>query len=319
MSITSTLYLGFIFVTVFGLTMLAIHSLMPGRGRKRLHAAGRLAGERTEGGKANEASAWGAKIVQLSGPLAQLSVPAGGWEKSALRTRFMHAGLRGAKAPTVYFAAKTLLALALPALVLFAGLALGIGARAGVAPLAAILLLCAAFGFYLPNAVLAALVKRRQRIIFENFPDALDLMTVCIEAGLSIDAAIDRVAQEGAATSPVISDELHLVTLELRAGNSKERALRNLAIRTGVADIDALAGLLIQAEQFGTSIGGSLRVHSDHLRTKRRRIAEESAAKVALKLLMPLIFCIFPALMLIMLGPAMLQIYRVLLPSLGGQ
>jgi tight adherence protein C len=180
-------------------------------------------------------------------------------------------------------------------------------------------LLLAAIGFYLPNAVLSFIVRRRQQQIFENFPAALDLMIICIEAGLSTDAAIARVAQEMTLTSPVVGEELHLVTLELRAGNSKEKALRNMAKRAGVADVDALATMLIQAEQFGTSIADSLRVHSDHLRYKRRQLAEERAAKVALKLLMPLIFCIFPALILIMLGPSFIQIGKVLLPSMAGQ
>jgi tight adherence protein C len=229
----------------------------------------------------------------------------------------MHAGYRGGKAATIYFAAKTALAAALPALLLLAVTVSGARLHASMLMLA--LLTAAATGFYLPNVALSAIIRRRQRDIFENFPDVLDLMTVCIEAGLSVDAAINRVAQEAAATSPAISGELHMVTLELGAGGGKEKALRNLATRTGVGDIDTLVTMLIQAEQFGTSIGDSLRVHAEHLRIKRRRIAEEAAAKVSLKLLMPLIFCIFPALMLIMLGPAILQIYRVLLPSLGGQ
>ncbi len=117
--------------------------------------------------------------------------------------------------------------------------------------------------------------------------------------------------------SPVLAEEMTLVTLELRAGLSKEKALRNLALRTGVEDVDALVAMLIQAERFGTSIGASLRVQSDLLRSKRRLRAEETAAKIGLKLLFPLIFFIFPTLLLVLLGPAFLQIYRVLLPSMA--
>ena len=167
------------------------------------------------------------------------------------------------------------------------------------------------------NIVLAQMIKRRQRDIFESFPDALDLMTVCVEAGLAMDAALARVAAEIALKSRVLAEELHLVMLELRAGNTKERALRNLALRTGVDDVDALVAMLIQAERFGTSIAASLRVQSDQLRTKRRQRAEEEAAKIALKLLFPLIFFIFPSLLVVLMGPAFLQIYRVLLPSMG--
>jgi tight adherence protein C len=115
-----------------------------------------------------------------------------------------------------------------------------------------------------------------------------------------------------------MSEELHLVTLELRAGNGKENAFRNLAMRTGVEDVETLVSMLIQTERFGTSMADSLRVHSENLRTKRRQRAEEAAAKISLKLLFPLIFCIFPALMLVLLGPPMIHIYHALLPSLAG-
>jgi tight adherence protein C len=118
--------------------------------------------------------------------------------------------------------------------------------------------------------------------------------------------------------SQALSEELHLVTLELRAGASKEKALRNLAMRTGVEDVDSLVAMLIQAERFGTSIADALRVHAEMLRTKRRQRAEEAAAKIALKLLFPLIFCIFPSMLLVLLGPAFIRIFRVLLPIMSG-
>jgi tight adherence protein C len=153
-------------------------------------------------------------------------------------------------------------------------------------------------------------VKRRQRDIFESFPDALDLMTVCVEAGLAMDAALARVANEIGLKSLVLAEELQLVTLELRAGSAKDKALRNLALRTGVEDVDALVTLLIQADRFGTSIADSLRVQSEQLRIKRRQRAEEQAAKVSLKLLFPLVFFIFPALFAVLLGPAVLTLYH---------
>jgi tight adherence protein C len=180
------------------------------------------------------------------------------------------------------------------------------------------LLIAAAIGYYLPNAILAHMVERRQRTILESFPDALDLLTVCVEAGLGLDAALLRVATEMEVTSPVLSEELHLVNLELRAGSSKEKALRNLSLRTGVEDVDTLVAMLIQAERFGTSVADSLRVHSDALRTKRRLRAEEAAAKIPIKLLFPLIFCIFPSMMLVLLGPAFIRILRVFFPLVQG-
>jgi tight adherence protein C len=181
-----------------------------------------------------------------------------------------------------------------------------------------LLLVLAAVGYYLPNLVLSRMVFLRQREIFENFPDALDLMTVCMEAGLGTEAALNRVAEDMVHKSEALSDELRLVNLELRAGSPRERALRNLAIRTGVEEVDGFVSMIIQAERFGTSIAKSLRIHSDMLRTRRRQRAEEAAAKIALKLLFPLIFFIFPSLLLVLLGPAFIQIFRVLLPTMSG-
>ena len=152
----------------------------------------------------------------------------------------------------------------------------------------------------------------------ELFADALDLLVVSVEAGLGLDQALTRVGQELAFAYPELSDELRLINLELRAGKPRPEALRNLADRTGVDDLSSLVTMLIQTDKFGTSVAQSLRVYSDTLRTKRRQRAEEAAAKIALKLLFPLIFCIFPSLLLVLLGPAFIQIYRVLLPALGG-
>lgn len=258
-----------------------------------------------------------ARIASWLAPIAKLSGAENEeWEKSALRTRFMNAGLRHSSMGVLYFAAKTSLAIVLP-LAMYAALVL-MNSRLTGNGLMFWLLLAAAFGYYLPNMVLGWLIDRRRLEIFESFPDALDLMTVCVEAGLAMDAALLRVSDEIGIKSPILADELHLVTLELRAGLAKERALRNLALRTGVEDVDALVAMLIQAERFGTSIADSLRVQSDQLRTRRRQRAEEAAAKIALKLLFPLIFFIFPSLLVVLMGPAFISIYRVLLPTMAG-
>ncbi|WP_296657848.1 type II secretion system F family protein [Paraburkholderia sp.] len=260
---------------------------------------------------------WAKKIAEVSEPIARLSIPKEGWEHSALRTRFMHAGWRSESAPVLYFAAKTVLAAGLPLVSLLAAAPyIEAGNHHG---LLALLVVLAAIGYYLPNVVLSRRVQRRQQTIFEDFPDALDLLTVCVEAGLGLDAALMKVADEMHIKSRTLSNELQLLLLELRAGQSKETALKNLALRTGVEDLDVLVAMLIQAERFGTSIGDSLRVHSENLRLKRRLRAEEAAAKIAVKLLFPLIFCIFPTLMLVLLGPAFIQVLRVLLPTFAGQ
>ena len=312
MDVMQILFLALLFVAVFGLVFFALSQFLANPVRDRLEVIGGGRELRPE----RPPSQWVQRIVKLTGPLARLSVPEEGWETSSVRTHFMNAGFRNPSAPVIYFAAKTALALLFPALLyLYVSTT---GSKLQGNTLLAVLLVVAAVGYYLPNIILRRLVFVRQREIFETFPDALDLMTICVEAGLAMDAAIARVADEIKLNSPTLSEELHLVTLELRAGASKEKALRNLALRTGVEDVDILVAMLIQAERFGTSIGASLRVHADGLRTKRRQRAEEAAAKIALKLLFPLIFCIFPSLLLVLLGPAFIQIYRILLPSLGG-
>jgi tight adherence protein C len=312
MDVMQILFLALLFLAVFGLVYFALSLFGSNPVRERLEVIAGGPALRPE----RPPSQWVQRIVKITGPLAKLSVPEEGWESSSVRTHFMNAGFRSPSAPMVYFTAKTVLALLFPGLLyLYVSTS---GAALHGTRLLLMLLVVAAIGYYLPNIILRRLMFLRQREIFETFPDALELMTICIEAGLAMDAAIARVADEIKLTSPVLSEELHLVTLELRAGASKEKALRNLALRTGVEDVDSLVAMLIQAERFGTSVGASLRVQSDTLRTKRRLRAEEAAAKIALKLLFPLIFCIFPSLLLVLLGPAFIQIYRVLLPALGG-
>jgi len=253
---------------------------------------------------------WVEKVASAAKPLTKLSVPDEGWEKSALRTRFMNAGWRNPSAPTLFFASKTGLALLLPALVAPAGLVWGNALNGG--RLMTLLLAAASLGYYLPNMVLERIVRRRRREIFETIPDALDLLTVCVEAGLSLERALVKVAGEIHIKSAVLAQELQIVLMEMRAGFTKEKALRNFALRSGVEDVDTLVAMLIQSERFGTSVGDSLRVHSDNLRHKRRILAEECAARIGLKLLFPLIFCIFPTLMMVLLGPAAIQITRTL-------
>lgn len=260
---------------------------------------------------------WLSHIVKLTGPIAKLSLPKEGWEQSKLRIRFMNAGLRSPSAPILFFAAKTLLTFALPSLyVVYIAVTGKI-----VVPnnFLMVLILLAGIGYFFPNAVLAHRIANRKREIFESFPDALDLVIVCVEAGLGLDAALARVGEEMHVRSPILGEELHLINLELRAGSSRERALRNLALRTGVEDIDSLVAMLVQSDRFGTSVAESLRVHADSLRTKRRLIAEEAAAKIAVKLLFPLIFFIFPSMLLVLLGPAFISIHNILLPTLSGQ
>lgn len=314
MSVATLVAVALVFGAVTALIYGLLLGLAPRPTRKRLQEA---TGSRPYGGPAREpADHWMVTVAKVTGPFARLSLPSDGWEQSPLRLGFLHAGLRGQMPITVYFGSKTLLALGLPALA-YVPLATS-GAHLAPRAMLLVLFVLASIGYYAPNLVLRQLIHKRQRELFETFPDATDLMLVCVESGLGLDAAMARVAEEMRLRCVPLAQELHLVNLEIQAGGSRESALRNLALRTGLDSIETFASMLIQADRFGTSIGDSLRVFSDELRTKRQLAAEERAAKIPLKLLFPLVFFIFPSMLLVLLGPAFIQIYRVLLPALRG-
>jgi tight adherence protein C len=172
-------------------------------------------------------------------------------------------------------------------------------------------------GFLLPEIWLTHMIRRRQHRLRLGLPDGLDLLLVCVEAGLGLDQAILRVGQELRIAHPELSEELQLVNMEMRVGKTRLEALRELGQRTGLDDIKALVAMLIQTDRFGTSIAQSLRVHSDNLRTKRRQRAEEEAAKTPVKMVPVLVFFIFPALFAVILGPAVITMVRQLLPTLA--
>lgn len=258
---------------------------------------------------------WRESALKVVGPLANLSLPQGDWESSHLRLHLMQAGIRAADARLWYFAAKTVLPLAF-------GLVVLVGAQMefGLSGLELMLatLVAALVGLYLPNLVVHLLRSSRQEAIFENFPDAADLLLVCVEAGLGLDASLVKVTEEMAGKSTALAEELHLTNLEIRAGGARDTALKNLALRTGVEEVATFAAMLTQAERFGTSLGDSLRVFSDDLRHKREARAEERAAKIPTKLLFPLVIFIFPSVIMVVLGPAIIEIVRNIIPQLGG-
>jgi len=180
-----------------------------------------------------------------------------------------------------------------------------------------IAVLLALIGFYLPSFWLRMRVQKRKEKILEGLPEALDMMVVCVEAGMGLDAAINRVGQEMALSNKVVGEEFQLLSLELRAGKQRNDALRGLATRTDLEDVNSLVTLLIQTDRFGTSIAQALRVHSDSMRVKRQQRAEEIAAKLPVKLLLPLTLFIFPSLFVVVMGPAVIRILRILVPTLG--
>ncbi len=225
-----------------------------------------------------------------------------------LRQFLVRAGYSSPTAVPIYLGARIALAGALAgAVVLVLPLAGAPTALTGFGALWGL-----ALGWTVPAFIVGGRVKRRQLEITKALPDALDLLVVCVEAGLGLNQALLRVAEEIGNVSPVLGEQIGLVNLEIRAGTPRDEALRNLGDRTGVEDIHAFAGMLIQTDKFGTSIAQALRIHSDVLRTKRRQRAEEAAAKTAIKMLFPLVFFIFPAMFVVILGPAMIQIVEAL-------
>jgi tight adherence protein C len=176
------------------------------------------------------------------------------------------------------------------------------------------LIVAAVVGYMLPEFWLTLKIRRRQQRLRVALPDALDLLVICVEVGLGLDQAMLRVANELKIVHPELSEELQTVNLEMRVGKSRTEALRELARRTGLEDLKALVAMLVQTERFGTSIASSLRIHSEDLRMKRRQRAEEMSAKTSVKMVPALVFFIFPALMVVILGPAFISLYR----QLGG-
>jgi tight adherence protein C len=172
------------------------------------------------------------------------------------------------------------------------------------------------FGYLFPDMFLSWRMNARQHKLRRGLPDGLDLLVICVESGLGLDQALMKVAQELRITHPELSEELQLVNLEMRIGKTRLDALRELARRTGLEDIKSLVAMLVQTDRFGTSVAQSLRVFSDDLRVKRRQRAEEMSAKTTVKMVPPLIFFIFPALMVVILGPAVLTLIRQLMPAL---
>jgi tight adherence protein C len=226
-------------------------------------------------------------------------------ELGRLQQRLVTAGYRRREAVVVFFGARIVFALAVFLL---------IESSLVVRPNLAVALTACAGAYVVPGMFLARMAKRRQHRIRLGLPDVLDLLVVSVEAGLGLDQAIQRVAEELAFAHPDLSDELRLINLELRAGKARADALHNLAARTALDDIASLVTMLVQTDKFGTSVAQSLRVHADTLRTKRRQRAEEAAAKTGAKMVFPLVLCIFPAIWVVSVGSAVIKFIQIMLP-----
>lgn len=230
-------------------------------------------------------------------------------EKNTLKLTLANAGFRSDSAASIYQGLRlvSIAVFLLPALLIF-------GVKDGFqlnSILKIVFLGCA--GFYIPQIGLWYLRTTRQKEIFLTLPDALDLLVVCVESGLGLDAALRKVTEEMKGHAKVICEELNLANLQLQMGRPRREVLHDLGVRTGVDDVRSLAAILIQADRFGSSIAQALRVQSDSMRTRRRQLAEEKAAKTAVQLIFPLVLFIFPSIFVVLVGPAAIQIQENLL------
>jgi tight adherence protein C len=248
------------------------------------------------------------RLLDLLAPINNLLLPSKSGERGRVADQLSFAGFRSANALPLYYAAKTALALIFLLAVLFASFWLP---KIVTTKLLFYAMLASFIGLMLPNYVLDYFVKRRQKRLRDGFPDALDMLVVCVEAGLGLTAAIQRVAEELRLSHPELGAEFALVSAEMRAGVEREAALKALGVRTGLDDIRGLVSLLIQTLKFGTSVAETLRVYSEEFRDKRMQRAEELAAKIGTKLIFPLVLCLFPAFFVVAIGPAALRIIHV--------
>jgi tight adherence protein C len=245
------------------------------------------------------------RVATALGPVASYVLPQKDLERDNVTRQLVRAGYRSPQALQAFYVIKSLLAVALPLLVL-------LGSRwfseFDTRSTLTYAMIACGVGLLGPNYVLGKLVERRMKDLRNAFPDALDLLVVCVESGLGLAAAIQRVADELDVSHPELGFELSTVNAEIRAGVPREQALKNLASRTGLADIRGLVGLLVQTMRFGTDVTDALRVYSEEFRDKRMQQAEEQAAKMGTKLIFPLVICMFPVFFIVAIGPAVLRI-----------
>ena len=247
-------------------------------------------------------------VMDTAKALSQPLMPQTELEQSQLKVRLANAGFRSDSAVSVY------LGLRFGSLILFFLIGCGLFVPRYGLSLTTLkwMVGLTGFGFYLPNIILWYLRRKRQQEIFLSLPDALDLMVVCVESGLGLDAALRKVCDEMKNHAKIICEELALCNFQLQIGRPRREVLHDLGVRTGVDDVRSLAAILIQADRFGSSIAQALRVQSDSMRTRRKQLAEEKAAKTAVQLIFPLVLFIFPGIFVVLVGPAAISIMKTL-------
>jgi tight adherence protein C len=254
------------------------------------------------------------KVLEKAAPMAKPLQPKSDLEASKLKSRLSQAGLRNENTVSIFLALK------------FIGLVIGLSVSGGTALFTAsfsqrALIYCvgiSAFLFYLPDLVVWLIARHRKEAIFLGLPDVLDLLVVCVEAGLGLDQAMRKVSEEMKKSCRLLAEEFALCNFQLQMGRARNEVLQDLGARTGVDDLRSLAAILIQADKFGASIAQALRVQSDSMRTRRRQLAEEKAAKTAVKLIFPLVLFIFPAIFVVLVGPAAITIVNEMFPMMNG-
>lgn len=240
-------------------------------------------------------------------------LPASPKDVSVMQKRMIRGGIRGPNALKLLYGSKVFLGVVMPL-----GMSVAVaGSQADATNKMVAILAAAAAGFFGPNEYVKIRGQKRQKEVQRGLPNALDLLVVCVESGLGLDQAIIQVAKELEHAHKEISEEFALVNFELKAGKRRAEALRNLAERTSVDDLKKLVAVLIQADRFGTGVAQSLRAHADYMRVQARQIAEEKAAKLGVKLVFPIFFCILPSLFVVTVGPMVVKIINELLPMIG--
>jgi len=283
-----------IFVFVAGLSVIVFGVTDPVRRKLRLVNKGEPEEESTL-----------LKIATAIGPIAVFALPREELERHKIQQDLYRSGYRSSQKLKTFYALKAVLTVSLAALVLIAS---QFFPEIGAQKLMLYVAVAGAVGLLLPNYLLSKELARRMRLLRNGFPDALDLLVVCVESGLGLGPAIQRVAEEINVSHPELSLDLATVNAEMRAGMPREEALKNLADRTGLPDIRGLVGLLVQSMRFGTSVADALRIYSEEFRDKRMQAAEEQAAKIGTRMIFPLVLCMFPVFFVVAVGPAALRI-----------
>ncbi len=308
-----------------GLGLVAIglvaYSLLPRSGDRRGAVQRRLTGKRgadeeSEIRERAKASATEALVKKATPVLSHLVMPGSEQNQSHLRVKLANAGFRHAYAQTLFLASKSVLAV----VGLIGGAVGGVVYHADLVVIVGLAAFCAGAGLMLPDGWLALAAAGRKTKLRYGLPDTLDLLVVSVESGLALDAALKRVGEEMASVHPELSEELRIATMETQMGIPRNESLENMARRSGVEEVRALVSVVVQAEKFGTSIAKALRNQADALRVKRRQAAEERAQKTAVKLMLPLVMFIFPAMGVVLAGPAVINVMKAMKnnPALGG-